>query len=153
MIVMIRKLPSLLFFLMGMQQKILEEHASFFFCIKMGHGNDTNTREELMALWELLHFSKVIGIPTLHVYGDSYVIINWENDKKTLFALDLDCQCDNAMELKAFFLTLDFHHVFREQNKRANKISKEAHPMDSSLLSFIEYYEDVIIGEGKLQLF
>ena len=57
------------------------------------------------------------------------------------------------MDLKAFFLSLYFHHVFRERNKRENSLSKEALPMASGLLSFIEYYEDVIIGEGKLQLF
>ena len=56
-----------------------------------------------MALWALLYFSTAIEIPKLHVYGDSYVIINWENDKATLSSLDLDCWCDNIMDLKAFF--------------------------------------------------
>ena len=106
-----------------------------------------------MALWDLLHFEKEIGIPTLHVYGDSSVIINWENDKPALSALDLDCWCDSIMELKAFFLSLDFHHVFREHNKREDIISKEVLPMVGGLLSFIENYEEIAIGGNKLQLF
>ena len=57
------------------------------------------------------------------------------------------------MDLKALFLSLDFHHVFREHNKRAYSLSKEVFPMALGLLSFIEYYEYVIIGERKLQLF
>ena len=72
----------------------------------MGCGHNTNTREELLALWALLFFAKEIGIPSLHVYGDSYVIINWDNDKETLSSLYLDGWCDNIMELKAFFHTL-----------------------------------------------
>ena len=125
---------------------------SHFFYIKMGCGHNTNIRAELLALWVLLHFAKVIGIPTLHVYGDSYVIINWANDKAALSALDLNCWCDIIMDSKAFFLSLDFH-VFREHNKRAHSLSKETLSMALGLLSFIEYYEEVVIGEGKTQLF
>ena len=72
------------------------------------------------------------------------------DDEETLSSLDLDGWCEKIMELKAFFHTLDFHHVFREHNKREDNLSKEALPMASCLLSFIEYYEDVIIGEGNL---
>ena len=75
------------------------------------------------------------------------------DDKETLSSLDLDGWCDNIMELKAFFHTLDFHHVFREHNKRANSISKEVLPMVVGLLSFTENYEEIDIGEDKLQLF
>ena len=57
------------------------------------------------------------------------------------------------MELKAYFHTLDFHHVFREHNKRAESISKEVLPMDVGLLPFTENYEEIAIGEDKLQLF
>jgi len=75
------------------------------------------------------------------------------DDKTTLSSLDLDGWCDNIMELKALFHTLYFHHVFREHNKRANNISKEVLPMAVGLLSFTENYEEIAIGEDKLQLF
>ena len=75
------------------------------------------------------------------------------DDKETLSSLDLDGWCDNIMELKAFFHTLDFHNVFREQNKRAYSISKEVLPMVVGLLSFTKNYEEITIGEDKLQLF
>ena len=57
------------------------------------------------------------------------------------------------MELKVFFHTLDFHHVFREHNKRADSISKEVLPMAEGLLFFTENYEEIFIWEDKLQLF
>ena len=75
------------------------------------------------------------------------------DDKATLSSLDLDGWCDNIMELKALFHTLYFHHVFREHNKRANNISKEVLHMAVGLLSFTENYEEIAIGEDKLQLF
>ena len=90
----------------------------------MGCGLNTNTRAECLALWDLLHISKEIGIPTLHVYGDSSVIINWENDKATLTALDLDAWCDNIEGLKACFIALEFQHVYREHNEREDSLSK-----------------------------
>ena len=105
----------------------------------MGCGHNTSTRSELLPLWALLFFAKEIGIPTLHVYGESSVIINSANDKATLFALDLEGWCVNIMELKAYFHTLDFHHVFREHNKRVDNLSKEVLSIAVGLLSFTEY--------------
>ena len=118
----------------------------------MGCGHNTNTKSKLLALWALLDLAKEIGIPTLHVYGDSSIIINRDNDKATLFSLYLDGWRDNITEMKAFFHTLDFHHVFREHNKRANSLSKEVLPMAAGLLSFTESYGEIAIGEDKLQL-
>ena len=89
-----------------------------------------------MALWDLLFFLKDIGIPSLHVYGESSVIINWANEKAKLTALDLDAWCLNIVELKAYFLMLDFLHVYREHNERADSLSKDVLPMAIGLLSF-----------------
>ena len=53
---------------------INEQH---FLEIKLGCGHNTNTRAELLALWALLFIAKDIGLPYLHVFGESCVIINW----------------------------------------------------------------------------
>ena len=74
------------------------------------------------------------------------------DDKATLSSLNLDGWRDNIMDLKAFFHTLYLHHVFREHNKRADSISKEVLPMAEGPLSFTENYEEIAIGEDKLQL-
>jgi len=55
-------------------------HDHFFFCI-IGSGPSTNTRDELLALWALLFIATSMGIPNLHVWGDSYVIINLDEIK------------------------------------------------------------------------
>ena len=72
------------------------------------------------------------------------------DDKENISTLDLDGWCDNIMELKAFLHTLDFHHVFREHNKSADSLSKEALPIVAGLLSFTEYYEEIATREYKL---
>ena len=43
---------------------------------KLGCGSCTNTRVELLALWASLRVAKDIGLPYLHIFGDSSVIIN-----------------------------------------------------------------------------
>ena len=42
----------------------------------LGVGLGTNTKAKLLSLWALLHTSHMMGIPLVHVYGDSQVIIN-----------------------------------------------------------------------------
>ena len=50
-----------------------------YYCLKLGVGLSTNTISELLDLWTLLHCAKIMGLPHLHIHGDSAVIINWFN--------------------------------------------------------------------------
>ena len=84
------------------------------FNIKLGFGLSTNTREELQALWALLFFAQNMGLPSLHIFGDSSVIINWENNKASLSSLELDHWCENIRHMIDSFLCLDIRHVYRE---------------------------------------
>ena len=89
----------------------------------------------------------------LHVYGDSSMIINWSNGTSSLSSLDLEAWCKNIIDLKAFFLSIDYQHVYREYIVRAYILSKEALQLATRLLSFMEYYEGIVIGEDSIQLF
>ena len=64
-----------------------EQH---FFSIKLGCGGSTNTRSELLALWASLYIAKDIGLPYLHIFGDSTMIINWEKGESTLDMVNLE---------------------------------------------------------------
>ena len=44
--------------------------------IQISSRSISNSRAELLALWALLYFAAAISIPTLHVFGDSSVVIN-----------------------------------------------------------------------------
>ena len=61
----------------------------------MGCGDSTNTRVELLALWALLYVTKDMGIPPLHIFGDSMMIISWENNRASLDSLCLEHWCED----------------------------------------------------------
>ena len=97
--------------------------------------------------------SKDFGLPSLHVCGDSTTIINWFNGRETLIALDLDGWCQNIRNLESPFLLLDFHHVYREYNVKADGLSKEALSLAYGLLLYFEFTEGECIGNGLIQLY
>ena len=123
------------------------------FNIKLGWGHNTNTREELLALLALLLFSQDMGLPSLHIFGDSSVIINWANNKASLSSMELDHWCENIRHMIDSFLCLDIRHVYREHNERANGLSKDSLALAPGQCSFSEVYDDIIIESGDFQHF
>ena len=113
----------------------------------------SSTRVELLALWASLYIAKDIGLPYLHIFGDSSVIINWENGESTLEMVSLEAWCLNTRMLMSSFTWVDFSDVYREHNKRADSLSKEGLRMVSGHLLLTESYDDEFIGEVSLQLF
>ena len=81
------------------------------------------------------------------------MIINWARDESTLTMVNLEAWCINTRELISLFTFVDFSHVFREHNKRADTLSKEGLTMVVSHLSLTEICEDEVFGEVTLQLF
>ena len=106
-----------------------------------------------MALWALLFIAKDIGLPYLHVFGDSSVIINWAKEVSTFAIVNLEAWCDNTRKLMSFFSFVDFSHVYREHNKRADSLSKAGLNMASGHLTFTEICEGEIFGKVSLQFF
>lgn len=47
-----------------------------FFNLKMGLGVGTNNLDEVMALKILLTFAGEKGVTSLHIFGDSMIVIN-----------------------------------------------------------------------------
>ena len=58
----------------GLMIYISETH---YYCFAVGCGISTNTRSELLALWSVLRFCKLMGVPIKMIFGDSMVVINW----------------------------------------------------------------------------
>ena len=121
--------------------------------IKLGCGRSTNTRAELLALWALLYISKEICLPHIHIFGDSSVIINWAKDNSALSILNLEAWCVDIKLLISSFSAVEFKHVYREHNERANTLSKEGLTMASGHLTFTDSCEGIVDGEVSVQLF
>ena len=129
---------------------INEQH---FIEMKLGCVLSTNTRAELLALSDLLSIAKDIGFPYLHIFGDSSMIINWARDESTLSIVNLEAWCNNTKKLISSFTSVDFSHVYREYNMRADSLSKIGLLMALGHLTFTEYCKSDIYGEVNLQLF
>ena len=106
-----------------------------------------------MSLWASLYIAKDIGLPYLHIFGDYSVIINWAKDESTLTMVNLDAWCLDTRKLISLFTHVDFSHVFKEHNKRADTLSKEGILMAAGRLTFRETCEDEVYREVSLQLF
>ena len=106
-----------------------------------------------MALWALLSIAKDIGFSYLHIFGDSSVIINWEKEEYTLAIVNLEAWCDNTKKLFSSFTSMDFNHVYREYNMRADSLSKDGLLVSLDHLTFMEICKGELYGEVNLQLF
>ena len=120
---------------------------------KLGCGRSTNTRAELLALWASLWVAKDIGLPYLHIFGDSSVIIKWANMESALDMVNLEAWCHNTRILISSFMSVDLSHVYREHNRRADILSKEGLHLAPGHLILTEFYGNEIIGESSVQLF
>ena len=69
---------------------IIQMENSFSYKLCMDAGRGTNTKSELLPLWELLFFVSQRKIIDLKVLGDSKVIIDWALDKHKIHIIDLE---------------------------------------------------------------
>ena len=78
----------------------------------MGIGKGTNIVDELLSLWGLLWFAKKRGLLELNVYGDSKVIIDWENGLNYLQCLGLSGWMRRVRLLSQHFQVVSFSHIY-----------------------------------------
>ena len=105
---------------------------------------------ELLAHWVSLRVTKDIGLPYLHIFGESSVIINCERGESTLYMVNLEAWCDNTRLLMSSFTRVDIIHVYREHNTRADTLSKEGLCLALGHLLLTESYDEEFIGEDSI---
>lgn len=89
-------------------------------------GYKTNNQSEYSALIIGLKEALNQGINTLCVYGDSLLVINQINGLFCVKSPLLVELYNEAIELKKQFKYIEFNHVYRENNKRADELSNLA---------------------------
>ena len=129
----------------------LNESHSFEFA--MGAGTCTNTKAELIALWALLHIAQVMEIPTLYIFGDSTVIINWEKGIAALSPPDLSHWCRDTRKLCTCFHHLSFSHTYREHNQLADSLSKSALSLAPGIGSYSKNSEGLLASRDTFKIF
>ena len=130
---------------------VLNESHSFEF--EMGALTCTNTKAELIALWAFLSFTNLMGIPCLNIFGDSTVIVNWENGNVSLNPPDLSHWCMDTRSLITSFLHLSFSHTYREHNQLADRLSKSALSLALGCGDFPEFLDGLLASSDTFHLF
>ena len=73
--------------------------------------------------FSILHY---INFQTLHVRGDSKVVIEWAKGNYDIHSVELEHWLRKMKDLIRQFSTLSFQHIFREYNTLADGLSKRA---------------------------
>jgi ribonuclease HI len=90
---------------------VVNDHCKYKWLLNCGPG--TNTHTELLGAWALLIVASRLSIQSLHVMGDSKIVINWLRGKGRLQVILLDCWKDNLITLIASFQKVSFSHVYK----------------------------------------
>lgn len=85
--------------------------------------NATNNHAEYAGLILGLQQAKEIGIKELKVEGDSQLVINHMSGIYKCKSINLIELYDKAKDLEKHFKNISYHHVYRNENKRADELS------------------------------
>ena len=88
--------------------------------------NATNNYAEYSGLIIGLEKAVELNIKTLHVEGDSLLVINQMTGKYKCNSPNLIDQHNKAKELASKFESINFVHIFRNKNVRADVLSNKA---------------------------
>ena len=94
-----------------------------------------------------------MGIPLLSIFGDSLVIISWENRHSSLNSPFLSHWCEDIRILLQSFPSVTIQHIYREHNQQADGLSKKALSLTTSYGNLLEFENDMIIDHGNFKLF
>lgn len=92
--------------------------------ISWNGGPGTNSKAELLALWSGLLVALHLRIPCIDIYGDSQVVIGGISGRTTLRSPHLCGWVERIIHLLSQFQRTATHHIYRELNSRAEKLSK-----------------------------
>jgi ribonuclease HI len=86
----------------------------------------TNNYAEYAGLILGLQQAKLLGIQNLIVEGDSMLVINHMNGLYKCKSINLLELYDKAKELETHFNYIEYYHILRNKNKRADELSNIA---------------------------
>jgi ribonuclease HI len=88
-------------------------------------GTQTNNFAEYSGLILALKKANSMGITEMDVYGDSMLVIRQMQGTYKVKAAGLKTLYDHAIYLSSK-MKINYHHVLREKNKRADELANEA---------------------------
>lgn len=120
-----------LFFFDGAQQ---EGICGYGACLKLeggeryhiiwNGGSGSNNKDEILALWGSLIVAHHLMIPCIDIYGDSQVVVEGISGRATLRCTHLSGWVDRILHILSHFQRASLHHIYKELNRRADRLSK-----------------------------
>jgi ribonuclease HI len=89
-------------------------------------GRGTNTKAELMGAWATLSLALHLSIKRLQILGDSKVVIEWLSNRGSLQVCAIEGWKARIRDMIRCFDVVSFDHIFRNSNRDANLLSKQA---------------------------
>lgn len=89
-------------------------------------GNSTNNQAEYKAVLLALQKAKELNIETIDFYLDSELVVNQLNLKFKVKDHDLAALFLKIWNLSQCFKKIKYHHVYREDNKEADRLVNQA---------------------------
>jgi ribonuclease HI len=106
-------------------------------------GPRSNNRTEIIGLWNLLEATKEKYIQRLQVFGDSKLVIDWDMNKVNIQNIGLEPIMREIRETFNSFCWLSFHHILRELNSKADKLSNDVVLLNPGTFSLYEFHDGV----------
>ena len=97
-------------------------------------------------------FSYIIDIPTLRVFGDILVIVNWDKILFHFHVLSLNNWFTRINKLKDSFANLAIYHIFREHNNVADNHFENSFGTER-VLYIGEFFEDCLSFKESIHFF
>ena len=113
----------------------------------------SNTRDEVIGLWSLLHYARIWGVDHFQALGDSQVVINWVKGKTGLKTLELPHWLDSIVLQKKVFSWITFDHVYKDFNQEVDDLSKLDFGDMDSIIHYSFNLDGVVTEAGNLVFF
>lgn len=118
-----------------------------------GRGHVTNSMVKLLALWALMKFALHQGVFDIKIYGDSKMITEWASGKIALHSLLLNQWGERVKEMAQSIDFISYHHIYRELNGTAYRLSKKALNDTPGLANVSEFKDNSFKSLVSLQFF
>ena len=115
-------------------------------------GPGSNNKAELMALWGGLWVASDLSLQDFHIYGDSKIVIGWVSNSYHLLSPHLHGWLARTQNLWNRMLRPMINHIYRENNTRADGLSKRGLQVDYGVIQFFRYRDGRVIQELKIPI-
>lgn len=106
----------------------------------------------IMALWGGLLISYDLQIQVVGIYGDSKLVIGWLSNETHMDSPHLQGWIDRTRELWKRMDCPPIHHIYRENNTRADRLSKKGLLEEFGILRVAHFSNDLQMGVAHIPL-